>query len=130
MRIPVLAALAGVSLGVLAVPASAVPAGPVTGISSPSDMLTALSRCELRPEQDARRSGRQQPGQRGHRQLRRAQRTVGSHARVSQRAQAAAAGCHVRRLRHRIPALRQRAGPWAAEGAGGRDLSFRHSHGI
>ncbi|WP_182180209.1 hypothetical protein [Methylobacterium radiotolerans] len=40
MRIPVLAALAGVSLGVLAVPASAVPAGPGAGISSPSDMLT------------------------------------------------------------------------------------------
>ena len=40
MRILVIAALAGVGLGVLAVPASAVPAGPATGLSSPSDMLT------------------------------------------------------------------------------------------
>ncbi|MEE7504808.1 hypothetical protein [Methylobacterium mesophilicum] len=40
MRILVLAALAGVGLGVLAVPASAVPAGPVTSIASPSDMVT------------------------------------------------------------------------------------------
>ncbi|MGU3545081.1 hypothetical protein [Methylobacterium sp. A52T] len=40
MRILVLAALAGVGLGVLAVPASAVPAGPATGLSAPSDMLT------------------------------------------------------------------------------------------
>lgn len=40
MRVLVLAALAGVGLSVLALPASAVPAGPVAGISSPSDMLT------------------------------------------------------------------------------------------
>ena len=40
MRVLVLAALAGVGLSVLAIPALAVPAGPVAGISSPSDMLT------------------------------------------------------------------------------------------
>ena len=40
MRILVLAALAGVGLGVLTVPASAGPAGRATGLSSPSDMLT------------------------------------------------------------------------------------------
>ena len=40
MRVPVLAALAGVGLSVLALPAAAVPAGPVAGVSSPPDMLT------------------------------------------------------------------------------------------
>lgn len=40
MRVLVLAALAGLGLGVLALPASAVPAGPMAGISSSSDMLT------------------------------------------------------------------------------------------
>ena len=40
MRVQVLAALAGLGLGALALPASAVPAGPMAGISAPSDMLT------------------------------------------------------------------------------------------
>ena len=40
MRVLVLAALAGVGLTVLALPAVAVPAGPVAGVSSLSDMLT------------------------------------------------------------------------------------------
>lgn len=42
MRILVLAALASVGLSVLALPASAVPAGPVAGVSSLSDMLTTV----------------------------------------------------------------------------------------
>lgn len=42
MRVLVLAALAGVGLSVLALPAAAVPAGPVAGISSPSNMLTTV----------------------------------------------------------------------------------------
>lgn len=40
MRVLILATLAGVGLSVLALPAAAVPAGPVAGVSSPSDMLT------------------------------------------------------------------------------------------
>ncbi|MEE7493772.1 hypothetical protein MOTC310_26440 [Methylobacterium oryzae] len=40
MRISALAALAGVSLGILSVPAAAVPVGPVNGVSPPSDMVT------------------------------------------------------------------------------------------
>lgn len=40
MRVLVLAALAGVGVSLLALPASAVPAGPVAGVSSPTDMLT------------------------------------------------------------------------------------------
>lgn len=39
MRVLVLAALAGVGLSVLTLPAAAVPAGPVPGVSSPIDML-------------------------------------------------------------------------------------------
>ena len=40
MRTLFLAALAGVGLASLTFPAAAVPAGPVAGVSSPSDMLT------------------------------------------------------------------------------------------
>jgi hypothetical protein len=40
MRIVILAALAGAGLAGLSLPAAAVPAGPVVGVSSPSDMRT------------------------------------------------------------------------------------------
>lgn len=42
MRFRVLAALVGVGFSVLALPASAVPAGPVASVTAPSDMVTTV----------------------------------------------------------------------------------------
>lgn len=42
MRIPSLTALAAVGLAILCLPAAAVPAGPVAGVSSQPDMLTQV----------------------------------------------------------------------------------------
>lgn len=48
MRTLILTALAAVGLAILSHPASAVPAGPVSGISAPSGMLTE-ARMRRRP---------------------------------------------------------------------------------